>query len=270
MAPIAAYIAAAFARAPLRLACCGAWQLVDRSAPLRDCLAMLARSGTSAPPACIVWGRSAPPNSAVAERIACWSIGSLSVNAAACGTGGLQQCRVARLLLRALLRHSRAWRGNRRASREHRTACAALSVGSARLPVEHVLADTKLRSSVCGGVSASATAGQSEKHGVSELATFECTDFLGQPLHGVRVLMLTSKCWDESLLARLDRKLEDELPVGALLVDYSPRLRSSLQFVLLETREIMCSWGSETMAVFRRQSRPQDEFSHARQLLSSQ
>jgi hypothetical protein len=95
--------------------------------------------------------------------------------------------------------------------------------------------------------------GQSEKHGASELATFECADFLEAPLHAVRVLMLTSKCWDASLLERVDRKLEEELPLGALLVDYSPRLRSSEQFVLLETRDITCSWGTETMAVFRRE-----------------
>ena len=49
---------------------------------------------------------------------------------------------------------------------------------------------------------------------------FVHSDMLLHDLARARVVMLTSQCWDDDLIARVHAKLACELPRGALVVDY--------------------------------------------------
>ena len=49
---------------------------------------------------------------------------------------------------------------------------------------------------------------------------FRCADMLSANVAAAGVVMLTSQCWDKSLIAATYSKLATELPAGALVVDY--------------------------------------------------
>ena len=53
---------------------------------------------------------------------------------------------------------------------------------------------------------------------------FECDDMLRSDLRGSHLIILASQCWDAPLLAAVRVKLLDELPTGALVLDYTPLL----------------------------------------------
>ena len=56
---------------------------------------------------------------------------------------------------------------------------------------------------------------------LGDLATFVRGDMLDAPLgEAVRVVVLTSQCWDRGLHDRAARRLAEGLTVGALVVDY--------------------------------------------------
>ena len=56
---------------------------------------------------------------------------------------------------------------------------------------------------------------------LGDLATFVRGDMLDAPLgEAVRVVVLTSQCWDRSLHDRAARRLAEGLTPGALVVDY--------------------------------------------------
>jgi hypothetical protein len=59
-------------------------------------------------------------------------------------------------------------------------------------------------------------------------------DVLTTTLRGVRLVVLTSQCWDPNLYDLVLRKLENELRVGGIVVDYRDGLTASKCFQLAE------------------------------------
>ena len=55
-------------------------------------------------------------------------------------------------------------------------------------------------------------------------ASFECADMLSSDLKGSDIVLLASQCWDRTLIAAVRRKLLCELPLGALVLDYTAAL----------------------------------------------
>jgi len=87
-------------------------------------------------------------------------------------------------------------------------------------------------------------------------ATFVCGDMLQAPLDDTRMLMLASQCWDPELKQRTSEKLHAELPLGALVIDYTDYLGGSGAFGLepLHTFRAPVSWNpDQTFFVWRRQ-----------------
>ena len=87
------------------------------------------------------------------------------------------------------------------------------------------------------------------------LATFVCGDMLEAPLgEGVRVVVLTSQCWDRGLHDRAAKRLAEGLTAGALVVDYGPRLADEEAFgEPIATLTLPVSWNSgQKFYVFRR------------------
>lgn len=72
---------------------------------------------------------------------------------------------------------------------------------------------------------------------------FVCEDMLQSSLSRIKILVLTSQCWDHDLHDRVLVKLERELPVGSIVIDYKDRLRKSRCFQLVEhVEELQVSW----------------------------
>jgi len=85
---------------------------------------------------------------------------------------------------------------------------------------------------------------------------FVCADVLTASLATTRVLVLTSQCWDAKLYARVQRKLERELPDEALVIDYKDTLAHSECFSLLRQLESQrVSWSSTQPLFFLRKEK---------------
>lgn len=88
----------------------------------------------------------------------------------------------------------------------------------------------------------------------SDCCRFICADMLAVSLANSRILVLTSQCWDAELYARVQRKLERELPDDALVIDYKDGLARSTRFRLLQKLEGQrVSWtSSQPLFLFRK------------------
>lgn len=82
-----------------------------------------------------------------------------------------------------------------------------------------------------------------------------CMDMLAYPLANTKVLVLTSQCWDNELTALLRCKLERELPLGAIVIDYKEDTlgqSSSFRCVQQLTNQRV-SWNpSQTLHIFEK------------------
>ena len=89
-----------------------------------------------------------------------------------------------------------------------------------------------------------------------DLASFARGDATEAPLDGVRVVVLTSQCWDEALKTRVARRLAEDLAPGALAVDYGARLAQEAAFgEPIATVTAPSSWNAQQkFYVFRRRS----------------
>lgn len=89
-----------------------------------------------------------------------------------------------------------------------------------------------------------------------DLASFVRGDAAEAPLNGVRVVVLTSQCWDEALKTRVARRLAEDLAPGALAVDYGARLAQEAAFgEPIATVTAPSSWNAQQkFYVFRRRS----------------
>ena len=88
-----------------------------------------------------------------------------------------------------------------------------------------------------------------------DLASFVRGDMLDAPLgEGVRVVVLTSQCWDKSLHDGAARRLAEGLTSGALVVDYGRRLAEEEAFgEPIATLTLPVSWNNrQTFCVFKR------------------
>uniref|UniRef100_A0A061RJK9 Uncharacterized protein n=1 Tax=Tetraselmis sp. GSL018 TaxID=582737 RepID=A0A061RJK9_9CHLO len=83
-------------------------------------------------------------------------------------------------------------------------------------------------------------------------AEFRAGDFLEEPLGGVGLVMLASQCWDKHLVSAAGRKLAEELPAGALAVDYTNALGPFLGEPRLVV-EVPVSWNpAQRILVFEK------------------
>ena len=89
-----------------------------------------------------------------------------------------------------------------------------------------------------------------------DLASFALGDATEAPLDGVRVVVLTSQCWDEALKTRVARRLAEDLAPGALAVDYGARLAGEAAFgEPIATVTAPSSWNAQQkFFVFRRRA----------------
>ncbi|KAF0698197.1 Aste57867_11182 [Aphanomyces stellatus] len=86
-------------------------------------------------------------------------------------------------------------------------------------------------------------------------ATFHCHDMLETDLQHVRLLILTSQCWEARLMKKVVEKLTKELPHTALVLDYTQSLGSLTDgaFELVHTAVGSVSWHAQhTMYLFRK------------------
>lgn len=80
-----------------------------------------------------------------------------------------------------------------------------------------------------------------------ENVRFECADMLQYDVTNARVVMLTSQCWDDDLIAQVHQKLASELQPGSLVVDYRGTLGEvhGGEFQLVETVVTPVSWNPQ-------------------------
>ncbi|KAF1328637.1 Autophagy-related protein, partial [Globisporangium splendens] len=84
---------------------------------------------------------------------------------------------------------------------------------------------------------------QSETQIPTAYCRFICEDLLQSSLSQTKILMLTSQCWDPELHDRVVNKLERELPVGSIVIDYKDTLCKSRYFQLVDQlHERQVSW----------------------------
>lgn len=95
---------------------------------------------------------------------------------------------------------------------------------------------------------------QQQQQQLRQQCVFVCGDMLDAPLDRTKILVLTSQCWDAPLHARVAHKLERELPVDALVVDYKRALEGSKCFALVEhLASVQVSWTQQqSLFVFKK------------------
>ncbi|KAH9136863.1 hypothetical protein LEN26_005992 [Aphanomyces euteiches] len=72
---------------------------------------------------------------------------------------------------------------------------------------------------------------------------FLCRDMLDIDISQTQLLVLTSQCWEDELLAAVVEKLRNELPHGAIVLDYKPSLQAVADlFRVVETLTAPVSW----------------------------
>ena len=87
-----------------------------------------------------------------------------------------------------------------------------------------------------------------------EGVSFECADMLSCDLSGYEIVLLASQCWDVKLRKAIKTKLLEELPINALVLDYTAALGESegevdeavpgVKFSLACTVKVAVSWSS--------------------------
>ena len=82
-----------------------------------------------------------------------------------------------------------------------------------------------------------------KQHKIDEqLVKFVNDDMLNCNLENVQLVMLMSMCWDATLCGALDKKIEEEMKTGSVVIDYTDRLSKSNSFALRSALTVACSW----------------------------
>ena len=84
---------------------------------------------------------------------------------------------------------------------------------------------------------------------------FEVRDVLETSLATTGILFLTSQCWDRALKSKVYSKVEKELPVGSIVIDYSSELKEYLGDAVAKC-VAPSSWNAEqAFHVFQKQKK---------------